>query len=125
MKGLSKKSFLHQGATGVVKRALVNVISVIPDVDAFTAMRAENTTEGELDVYFSVALRLDVTVARTEKDARRLDGTGDSGSASNVTSSFASDFASAASSGNLSAALVEASGNSTIGNMTADANSNI
>merc|ERR1712070_13900 len=75
----------------------------------------------EVDVYFTLEMRLTGIVARSS-DRRLGEEDGYDGSAANLTSSFVSDLNSAASSGNLSSALTSAVANVSGINITASPN---
>jgi hypothetical protein len=104
---------------------MVKVLSILSSTSQISDMSAsdvEDATEcqSEIDVQFTLNIALEGTVARTAAE-RRLT-TGYDGSASNLTSQFSSEMSGAASSGNLTEALEDASANSTGFNISAGAN---
>ena len=104
---------------------MVKVLSILSSTSQISDMSAsdvEDATEcqSEIDVQFTLNIALEETVARTAAE-RRLT-TGYDGSASNLTSQFSSEMSGAASSGNLTEALEDASANSTGFNISAGAN---
>ena len=107
---------------------MVKVLSILPSTSQISDMSAsdvEDATEcqSEIDVQFTLNIALEGTVARTAAE-RRLT-TGYDGSASNLTSQFSSEMSGAASSGNLTEALEDASANSTGFNISAGANATV
>ena len=107
---------------------MVKVLSILPSTSQISDMSAsdvEDATEcqSEIDVQFTLNIALEETVARTAAE-RRLT-TGYDGSASNLTSQFSSEMSGAASSGNLTEALQDASANSTGFNISAGANATV
>ena len=107
-----------------VKKALVKVISFVSLIDEVKSMSAEDVVDtagsaSQVDVSFSIEVKLDGVVARTSDERRRL---AYAGSAANLSSTFSSDLSKAASSGNLTAALVSGSANMTGVNITASTN---
>ena len=107
---------------------MVKVLSILSSTSQISDMSAsdvEDATEcqSEIDVQFTLNIALEGTVARTAAE-RRLT-TGYDGSASNLTSQFSSEMSGAASSGNLTEALEDASANSTGFNISAGANATV
>ena len=107
---------------------MVKVLSILSSTSQISDMSAsdvEDATEcqSEIDVQFTLNIALEGTVARTAAE-RRLT-TGYDGSASNLTSQFSSEMSGAASSGNLTEALQDASANSTGFNISAGANATV
>ena len=110
----------------VIKKVLVRIIVALSSTDEVTSIYARNVASPggfvqEVDVYFTLEMRLAGVVARSS-DRRLREDDGYDGSAANLTSSFVSDLNSAASSGNLTAALVSAAGNITGVNISASPN---
>ena len=101
---------------------MVKVISVISSTSQIIDMTA-NDTMTYVDVYFTLDVQLLGVVPRTNDDehARQLTTEFD-GSPLNLTNTFISDINKAASSGNLTRALLEASSNTTGVNITAAPN---
>ena len=104
---------------------MVKVLSILSSTSQISDMSAsdvEDATEcqSEIDVQFTLNIALEGTVVRTAAE-RRLT-TGFDGSALNLTSQFSSEMSGAASSGNLTEALEDASANSTGFNISAGAN---
>merc|ERR1719230_1385696 len=125
--GFTNTSF-SISAQNAVKKALVKVLKFLGSPDQITAISAKNVANAvgkvtEVDVSFTIEVRLEGIVARTndDNDGRRLT-TEYSGSAANLTSAFKTGMSSAASSGNLTTALVTASANVTGVNITASKN---
>ena len=113
--GFTKQSFTDLGMEMATKKSLVSVLSVIETVDQITKMNVTDKSDGEVigvDVKFTLEVRLEGVVARTNDDTRRLT-TEYSGSAKNLTTAFVDDISSATSSGNLTTALKAASSNVT------------
>ena len=123
--GFTQKTF-GEDLQMAIKKTLVMIISALSSTEEVTSMKARNVTSPsgfvkEVDVYFTLEMRLAGIVARSS-DRRLGEEDGYDGSAANLTSSFVSDLNSAASSGNLSSALTSAVANVTGINITASPN---
>ena len=93
--GFTRRTFTAD-VESVIKKTLVSVISSISDTDQIISVHAENITNAagvvtEVDVHFTLEVRLEGVVARTndDDDGRRLT-TEYSGSTANLTNSFPS-----------------------------------
>lgn len=128
MGGFTNKTFT-EAMKSVIKNTLVRLLSAVTEPGQVQNVHAVNVkaTSGamtEVDVKFALVIRLDVAVARSQNDDSRRLTTEYSGSAANLTNSFASDMSSATSSGNLTSTLTTevAKSNATSVNVTVNTN---